>query len=168
MFRLRTIGGGLTILALVSLLHGFTVAPTTDPLIGSWNFTVTVTGGCTSGCKYVGLIAFNQGGTVIEQRGTTVEYSGLGYVDRTSLGAWRSSTAGTHSYTFRVKNFVFDSTGKRSASIIGSSGVTLSSTRNSFSGSGTAKIFSAKGVLIETVAFDINGSRFCVETSCSS
>ena len=47
-----------------------------------------------------------------------------------------------------MKNFVFDSTGKLSAFIVGISDVTLSATLNSFSGSGTAQVFKASGTLI--------------------
>jgi hypothetical protein len=159
MFKLRAIGSWLTVLSFMGLLHNFTAAQTSDPLIGSWNFKVTVTGGCTTGCKYIGMLAFSQGGTVIEQRGTAVEYAGLGYVDRTALGTWRS-TGGTSPFTFRVKNFVFDSTGKLAAFIVGTSGVTLGPTVNSFSGSGTAKIFNASGTLTDTEAFTITGTRF--------
>jgi len=146
-------------LGAIELAAGFMLAQTTNPLAGSWNFTVTVTGGCTANCKYIGMLAFNQGGTVIEQRGTTVEYYGLGYVERTALGTWRS-TAGTPPYTFRMKNFVFDSTGNLSALILGTSGITLGSTFNSFSGSGTAKIYKAGGTLIDTETFTITGTRF--------
>ncbi|HEV2729032.1 MAG TPA: hypothetical protein VGV15_03290 [Terriglobales bacterium] len=148
----------LTILGVIGLFPSFTLAQTTDPLVGSWNFKVIVTGSCTTNCKYIGMIAFNQGGTVVEQRGTVVEYSGLGNVERTALGTWRS-TSGTPPYTFRVKNFVFDSTGKLSAFIRGKSGVTLSSTLNSFSGSGTATVFNANGTS-DTETFTITGTRF--------
>jgi len=148
----------IAILGVIGLLPGSTLAQT-GPLVGSWNFTVTVTGGCATNCKYIGMIAFNQGGTVVEQRGTVVEYSGLGNVERTALGTWRSTT-GTPPYTFRVKNFVFDSTtGELSAFILGTSGVTLT-TLNSFSGSGTARIFKASGTPIDTTTFTITGTRF--------
>src|SRR5438309_2892571 len=146
-------------LGAIELAAGFMLAQTTNPLVGSWNFTVTVTGGCTANCKYIGVLAFNQGGTVVEQRGTTIEYYGLGYVERTALGTWRS-TGGTPPYTFRMKNFVFDSTGNLSALILGTSGITLGSTLNSFSGSGTAKIVRAGGTLIDTETFTITGTRF--------
>ena len=149
----------LTILGVIELFPGFLLAQTTNPLVGSWNFTVIVSGGCTANCKYMGMIAFNQGVTVVEQRGTAVEYYGLGYVERTALGTWRS-TGGAPPYTFRMKNFVFDSTGKLSAFIVGTSDVTLSATLNSFSGSGTAQIFKASGTLIGTTAFTISGTRF--------
>ncbi len=109
-------------------------------------------------CKYVGMIAFNQGGTVVEQRGTAVEYNVLGYVERTALGTWRST--GALVYRFRMKNFVFDSTGKLSAFIVGTSDVTLSATLNSFSGSGTAQIFNASGSPISATTFTITGTRF--------
>jgi hypothetical protein len=105
------------------------------------------------------MIAFNQGGTAVEERGTAIEYSGLGYVERTALGTWRR-TGGTPPYTFRMKNFIFDSTGKLSAFIVGTSGVTLGPTLNSFSGSGTAKIFNANGTLTDTETFTITGNRF--------
>ena len=82
----------------------------------------------------------------------------LGYVERTALGTWRS-TGGTPPYTFRMKNFVFDSTGKLSASILGTSGITPSST-TFFSGSGTAKTYNAYGTLVTTTAFIITGTRF--------
>jgi len=146
----------LAILGVLELAAGFVLAQTTNPLVGSWNFKVTVTGGCTTSCKYMGMLAFNQGGTVIEERATVVQYYGLGNVERTALGTWRSTTP----YTFRVKNFVFDSTGKLSAFILGTSGITLTSTLNSFSGSGTAKIFNAGGSLIDTETFTITGTRF--------
>ena len=149
----------IAILGAIELAAGFMLAQTTNPLVGSWNFKVTVTGGCTANCKYMGMIAFNYGGTVVEQRGTTVEYYGLGNVERTALGTWRS-TGGTPPYTFRMKNFVFDSTGNLSALILGTSGITLGSTHNSFSGSGTAKIFNAGGTLIDTATFTITGTRF--------
>jgi len=155
--RFAKIGRVVGILCVLELLVGFAVPQTTNPLVGSWNFKVTVTGGCTANCTYMGMIGFNQGGTVVEQRGTTEEYSGLGYVERTALGTWRS-TGGNPPYTFRVKNFVFDSTGKLSAVILGNSGITLSSSLNSFSGSGTAKISKTGGPLIE--AFTITGTRF--------
>ena len=159
LLRIAKIARVLAILGVLELLPGLVLAQTTNPLVGTWNFKVTVTGGCTAYCKYMGMLAFNQGGTVVEQRGTTVEYPGLGNVERTALGTWRS-TAGTPPYTFRMKNFVFDSTGKLSASILGTSGITLSSTPNSFSGSGTARIFNAGGTLIDTVTFTITGTRF--------
>jgi hypothetical protein len=149
----------IAILSAIELAAGFTLAQTTNPLVGSWNFKVTVTGGCTANCKYMGMIAFNYGGTVLEQRGTTVEYYGLGNVERTALGTWLS-TGGTPPYTFRMKNFVFDSTGNLSALVLGTSGITLGSTHNSFSGSGTAKIFNASGTLIDTATFTITGTRF--------
>jgi len=97
----------LSILVVVDLPPGFTLAQTADPLVGSRNFKVTITGGCTTGCKYIGKITFNQGGTAAEERGTAIEYYGLGSVERTALGTWRR-TAGTPAYTFRMKNFVFD------------------------------------------------------------
>src|SRR2546428_11239406 len=103
------------------------------------------------------MITFNQGGTVVEQRGTVVEYNGLGYVERTALGTWRST--GTSVYRFRMKNFVFDSR-KLSAFIVGISDITLSATLNSFSGSGTAQIFKASGTPIGATAFTITGTRF--------
>ena len=83
----------------------------------------------------MGMVAFNQGGVLVEQRSTAVEYDGLGYVERTLLGSWRS-TAGMPAYTFK-----FDfKTADFPLSIVGISGVTLSSNRNSFTGSETAKI----------------------------
>jgi hypothetical protein len=147
------------VLAAAGLLPGETQAQTTDALIGTWNFNTTVTG-CTLNCKYVGLIAFNPGGTALEERGTAVEYSGLGYVDRTALGKWRRSTAGTYPYTFTMKNFIFYSTGIRSGYILGTSNAKLNSTLNSLSGYGTAKIFNASGTLVETLTFTIVGTRF--------
>src|SRR5215471_17780077 len=93
----------LCILGFAGLFPGATLAQTTDPLVGTWNFTATVTGGCTTNCKYIGMIAFHQGGTVTEQRGTAVEYSGLGYVDRTALGKWKRSTNATYPYTYTMK-----------------------------------------------------------------
>ncbi len=149
----------LAILGVLELAAGLVLAQTTSPLVGSWNFKVTVTGGCTTSCKYMGMLAFNQGGTVVEERGTVVQYYGLGNVELTALGTWRSTT-GTPPYTFRMKNFVFDSTGKLSAFILGNSGITLGSTLNSFSGSGTAKIFKADGTLVDTATFTITGTRF--------
>jgi hypothetical protein len=149
----------LTILVVLVMPARFVLAQAASPLVGSWNFKVTVTGGCTTSCKYMGMLAFNQGGTVVEQRGTVVEYSGLGSVERTALGSWRS-TGGTPPYTFKVKNFVFDSTGKLSAFILGTSGVTLGATLNSFSGSGTAKMFNVGGTLIDTATFTITATRF--------
>src|SRR5215469_15807766 len=124
--RFAKIGRVVGILCVLELLVGFAVAQTTNPLVGSWTFRVNVTGGCTANCTYMGMLGFNQGGTVVEQRATTVEYSGLGYVERTALGTWRS-TAGNPPYTFKVKNFVFDPTGKLSAFILGTSGISLSS-----------------------------------------
>src|SRR5262249_22333793 len=156
--RFAKIARVLAILGVLQLIAGFLLAQTTNPLVGTWNFNVTVTGGCTTNCKYMGVLAFNQGGTVVEQRGTTVEYSGLGYVERTALGTWRS-TGGTPPYTFTMKNFVFDSTGKRSASILGSAGITPSST-TFFNGSGTAKIYNAYGTLVAKTTFTITGTRF--------
>jgi hypothetical protein len=148
----------LAFLGVLQLTAGFTLAQTTNPLVGTWNFNVTVTGGCSTNCKYMGVLAFNQGGTVVEQRGTTVEYAGLGYVERTALGTWRS-TGGTPPYTFRMKNFVFDSTGKLSASILGSASITPSST-TFFSGSGTAKVYNAYNTQVATITFTITGTRF--------
>jgi hypothetical protein len=143
------------------LLPASSLAQTTDPLVGTWNITVTVTGSCTSNCRYIGIVVFNAGGTIVEQRGTAVEYSGLGYVDRTALGNWWRPIAGTYSHEFKAKNFVFNSTsGELSARVIATSGVNLNSNLESFSGSGTAKIFNASGVLIETQSFTITGTRF--------
>ena len=84
LLRLAKIARASVIVSVLGLLPGFTLAQTTDRLVGSWNFKVTVTGGCTTNCKYIGMIAFNQGGTVVEQRGTVVEYNGLGYIERRS------------------------------------------------------------------------------------
>ena len=148
----------LTIFALIVLLPGLSLAQTTDPLVGTWNITVTLTSGCMTNCKYIGILAFNEGGTLVEQRGTAVEYSSLGYVDRTALGKWWRPTTGAHE--FKAKNFVFNSTGVLSATIIGTSAVTVSSNLQSFSGSGTAEIFNARGTLIETETFTIAGTRF--------
>jgi hypothetical protein len=143
------------------LLPASSLAQTMDPLVGTWNITVTVTGGCTSDCRYIGIVVFNAGGTIVEQRGTAVEYSGLGYVDRTALGNWWRPTTGTYSHEFKAKNFVFNSTsGELSAKVIATSGVNLNSNLESFSGSGTAKIFNASGTLIETQSFTITGTRF--------
>src|SRR6266536_676533 len=139
----------LAILAVLELAAGFVLAQTTNPLVGSWNFKVTVTGGCTTSCKYMGMLAFNQGGTVVEERGTVVQYYGLGNVERTALGTWRSTT-GTPPYTFRMKNFVFDSTGKLSAFILGTSGITLRPPLNSVGGSRRAKQLRAGGTLAHT------------------
>jgi hypothetical protein len=75
----------LTIFGVMGLLPSFSLAQTTDPLVGTWNINVTVTSGCATNCKYIGVVVFNEGGTVVEQRGTAVEYSGLGYVDRTAF-----------------------------------------------------------------------------------
>jgi len=147
----------LTILGVIGLLPGIMLAQTTDHLAGTWNFKAIVTTGCTTDCQYIGMIAFNQGGTAVEQRGTVVEYD-LGYVERTALGSWRST--GTSAYRFRMKNFVFDSTGKFSGSIVATSDVTLSSTLNSLSGSGTAKIFKADGTLFRITTLTITGTRF--------
>src|SRR5438128_11266961 len=97
LLRFAKIGRVFTVLSVIGMLHGFTLAQTTDRLVGSWNFKVTVTGECTTTCKYVGMIAFNQGGTVVEQRGTAVEYNGLGYVKRTALGTRRSTHLSTGS-----------------------------------------------------------------------
>ena len=156
--RFAKIASVLTIFGVMGLLPSFSLAQTTDPLVGTWNINVTVTGGCATNCKYIGVVVFNEGGTVVEQRGTAVEYSGLGYVDRTALGNWWRPTTGTHE--FKAKNFVFNSTGELSAIIIGTSGVMLSSNLESFSGSGTAKTFSASGTLMETETFTITGTRF--------
>src|SRR5437588_12576901 len=95
----------------------------------------------------------------LNNKGCYLRRTTLGYVERTALGTWRS-TGGTPPYTFRMKNFVFDSTGNLSALILGTSGITLGSTLNSFSGSGTAKIFKAGGTLIDTETFTITGTRF--------
>src|SRR5262249_44538747 len=78
----------LTIFPVLVLFLGLSLAQTPDPLVGTWNITVTLTSGCMTNCKYIGILAFNEGGTLVEQRGTAVEYSGLGYVDRTALGKW--------------------------------------------------------------------------------
>src|SRR5438128_3908499 len=39
----------------VGMFPSFTLAQTTDPSVGSWNFKVTVTGGCTTNSKYIGI-----------------------------------------------------------------------------------------------------------------
>ena len=148
----------LTILSVIGLFPALAPAQTNDPLVGTWNFKVTATGGCSTNCEYMGMIAFNQGGTAVEQLGTAVEYSGLGYVEHTALGSWQSTTGVTR--TFRMKNFVFDSVGELSATAFETSSVKLSSTLNSFSGSGTAKIYNASGTLIDTETFPITGTRF--------
>jgi len=157
LLRFAKIARALAILGVIGLLPGFMLAQTTDHLVGTWNFKAIVTSGCTTNCQYIGMIAFNQGGAVVEQRGTVVEYDGLGYVESTALGSWRST--GTSAYRFRMKNFVFDSTGKFSGFIAATSDVTLSSTLNSLSGSGTAKIFKA-GSLFGTTTFTITATRF--------
>ena len=157
LLRFAKIARALAILGVIGLLPGFMLAQTTDHLVGTWNFKAIVTSGCTTNCQYIGMIAFNQGGTAVEQRGTVVEYD-LGYVERTALGSWRST--GTSAYRFRMKNFVFDPTGKFSGYIVATSDVTLGSTLNSLSGSGTAKIFKANGTLFGTTTFTITENRF--------
>src|SRR5262249_44639363 len=139
---------------------GATLAQTTDPLVGTWNFTATVSGGCTSSCKYIGMIAFNQGGTVTEQRGTAAEYSGLGYVDRAGGGRWQRLTNATYPYTYTMKNFVFNATGNLSGIVLANSSIKLSPALNSFNGYATVKLFTASGTLIETVTVTIAGTRF--------
>jgi len=37
------------------MFPSFTLAQTTDPSVGSWNFKVTVTGECTTNSKYIGI-----------------------------------------------------------------------------------------------------------------
>src|SRR5207237_10383170 len=96
LLRFATIARVFAILGVIGMLPSFTLAQTTDPLVGSWNFKVTVTGGCTTNCKYIGMIAFNQGGTVVEQRGTAAEYKWVGYVERTAFGRWRPSGTCVH------------------------------------------------------------------------
>ena len=44
-----------TILGVIGMFPSFTLAQTTDPSVGSWNFKVTVTGGCTTNSKYIGI-----------------------------------------------------------------------------------------------------------------
>jgi hypothetical protein len=148
----------LTILSVVGLFLPLAPAQTNDPLVGTWNFKVTATGGCSTNCEYMGMIAFNQGGTAVEQLGTAVEYLGLGYVEHTALGNWQATTGATR--TFRMKNFVFDSVGELSATAFETSSVKLSLTLNSFSGSGTARIYNASGTLIDSETFTITGTRF--------
>ena len=104
MFEFAKIRRIITLVGAAVLLDSLSAAQATDPLIGSWNFKVIVSGECIQNCKYMGMLAFNQGGTVVEQRSTAGEYNGLGYVERTSLGSWRS-TAEMPAYTFKVKNF---------------------------------------------------------------
>ncbi len=160
LLSLAKIARVLTILCVMGLLPSFALAQTPDPLVGAWNVDVTVTGGCTADCKYIGAVVFNQGDTVAEQRGTAVEYSGLGNVERTGLGKWWRQTTGAP-YAFKIKNFVFYSTtGELSAFILATSAITLSSNLESFSGSGTAKVFKASGTLLETATFTITGTRF--------
>jgi hypothetical protein len=158
LLKLAKIARVLTILSVIGLFPALAPAQTNDPLIGTWNFKVTATGGCSTNCEYMGMIAFNQGSTAVEQLGTSVEYSGLGYVEHTALGNWQSTTGATR--TFRMKNFVFDSVGELSATAFETSSVKLSSSLNSFSGSGTAKIYNASGTLIDTETFTITGTRF--------
>ena len=150
----------LTVFCAMGLLPGLSRAQTIDPIVGTWNITVTVTAGCVTECRYIGIVAFEQGGTVVEQRGTAVEYYRLGNVSQTAIGRWwRLSTA--TSREFKAKNFVFNSTtGELSASIIGTTIVNLSSNLQSFSGSGTAKIFNLSGAVIDTETFTITGTRF--------
>jgi hypothetical protein len=148
----------LAILGLIGFCPSFTSAQATDPLAGTWNFKVLVTSGCSSECNYSGMLAFSQGGTVVEQRGTVIEYGGLGDIERTALGRWRPANA-MLSYTFKMKNFVFDSNGELSGYVIASSAITLSSTHNSLTGKGTANIFHANDK-IATESFTISGTRF--------
>ncbi|PYX07038.1 MAG: hypothetical protein DMG85_12305 [Acidobacteria bacterium] len=44
-----------TILGVIGMFPSFTLAQTTDPSVGSWNFKVTVTGECTTNSKYIGI-----------------------------------------------------------------------------------------------------------------
>jgi hypothetical protein len=159
MLRFREISHMFAILGLIALCPNATSAQATDPLVGTWNFRVTVTSGCTSDCMYIGMLAFNQGGTVVEQRGTVVQYPGFGDFERYALGTWRITTASLP-YVFRMKNFVFDSNGKLSGYVIAMSGIGLDATRNTFRGSGTAKIFHANGTSLGTESFTISGTRF--------
>ena len=152
----------LTVLCVMGLLPGLSLAQASDPIVGTWNITVNVTAGCLTECRYIGMISFEEGGTVVEQRGTAVEYYRLGNVDPTALGRWwRSSTTSPYPHQFKAKNFVFSpSTGDLSATILGTSTITLSSNLQSFTGSGTAKIFNLSGTVIESETFTITGTRF--------
>lgn len=150
----------LTVFCAMSLPPSLSLAQTIDPIIGTWNITVTVTAGCVTECRYIGIVAFEEGGTVFEQRGTAVEYYRLGNVSQTAIGRWWRSTT-TTAHEFKAKNFVFNpSTGELSATVIGMTNVNLSSNLQSFSGSGTAKIFNTSGAVIDTETFTITGTRF--------
>ena len=59
----------LTILSVIGLFPALASAQTNDPLVGTWNFKVTATGGCSTNCEYMGMIAFNQGGTAVGSPG---------------------------------------------------------------------------------------------------
>ena len=45
----------LPFLGVIGMFPSFTLAQTTDPSVGSWNFKVTVTGECTTNSKYIGI-----------------------------------------------------------------------------------------------------------------
>jgi len=66
--------GLLTILCVMVLLPGLSLAQASDPIVGTLNITVTVTAGCLTECRHIGMVSFEQDGTVVEQRGTAVEY----------------------------------------------------------------------------------------------
>ena len=48
LLRLAKIARASVIVSVLGLLPGFTLAQTTDRLVGSWNFKVVVTGRCTT------------------------------------------------------------------------------------------------------------------------
>ena len=53
--RFAKIARVFTIIGVIGMFPSFTLAQTTDPSVGSWNFKVTVTGGCTTNSKYIGI-----------------------------------------------------------------------------------------------------------------
>lgn len=112
-------------------------------LKGTWDVQVSITD-CSTGnviATFPSVTMFNAGGTAIDST------SGIPQAFKTpGEGVWRHT--GGNTYSFRFKSFSFDAQNVFTGWSIIQHEVTLDSSGNSYTSSGTAEIYNTSGVLV--------------------
>lgn len=145
---------------LLLLLPAVVSAQGSDPIVGTWNITVSRVGQPT---LVLSFMNFNAGGTLAEFD-TSGTNSSASPGESIELGIW--SNTGGQTYTFKDENVVYDSSGKLSSLVIGTGSLTLAPNMNTFSGTLTITTYSCSlarcpGPLQGgPSSFPINGTRF--------
>jgi hypothetical protein len=127
----------------------------TGRLQGTWEMHVSIINCQTGGviATFPSLVIFMAGGTMIEST------SGIPQALKTpGEGVWRHSTGNT--YAIRFKSFSFNAQNVFTGWTIIEHEVTLDSSGDASTSSGTAEFYDANGVLIGTGCSSAVGTRF--------